>query len=186
MHFAGGTNVDPGTTGQAIVDLTPGEWLVWTSDLGASQKPELLTVTGDFPTDVKDPESDLTVTYVDFAISIEGNLAAGKHLVKIQNHGAQPHFLVLLQAPDGITRDDIQKSLIPGPDGAPEGTPEANPADQEMQPVYYTPEQSIGTATWHQIELAPGTYIAACFFPTAGVGAPHAMFGMYEIIKVTG
>ena len=56
-----------------------------------------------------------------------------------------------------------------------------------MQPIVYTPTQSIGTTTWHQIEFpAAGTYLAACFFPTAGTGVPHAMNGMTDVFKVTG
>ncbi len=58
-------------------------------------------------------------------------------------------------------------------------------SESDLQPVLYTPLQSIGTVTYHEVELEPGTYMAACFFPTAGTGAPHAMEGMVEVIKVS-
>lgn len=41
------------------------------------------------------------------------------------------------------------------------------------------------TDTRHPIELTTGTYLAACFFPTAGTGVPHALNGMFDVFKVT-
>jgi len=184
MKFAGGTMVFPGmTTTQAVIDLTEGEWIAWGDEPTAPLTPVVFTVTGEFPADVKDPEADITATLIDFAISFDGNLTAGTHTIKVQHHGAQPHFLEIEKGPDSLTKDEVEAALA----GEMSGTPAADGiSESDLQPVFYSPTQSIGTVTWHQIDLTAGTFMAACFFPTAGTGVPHAMEGMVDVFKVTG
>ncbi|HET7056594.1 MAG TPA: hypothetical protein VFI12_09030 [Thermomicrobiales bacterium] len=183
LHFAGGVFAPPGQTAQAVIDLTPGEYVVWGDDPSLPQKPVTMTVTGDFPTDVKEPTSDITATLVDFAITLEGSLTAGKHIMKVQHHGAQPHFLDIEKGPDTMTKEMVMAAFM----GEMSGTPTAGGmSESDMQPVFYSPTQSIGTTTWHMIDLTAGTFLAACFFPTAGTGVPHAMNGMVDVFKVTG
>jgi hypothetical protein len=184
MKFAGGTMVFPGQqTAQAVIDLPAGEWVAWADDPSGGVTPATFTVTGDMPADLKDPDSDITATLVDFAITIEGNLTAGSHVIKVQHHGAQPHFLEMEKGPDTMTKEQVEAAL----QGEMSGTPAANGlSDNDLQPVFYSPTQSIGTVTWHTIDLPAGTLMAACFFPTAGTGVPHAMEGMVDVFKVTG
>ena len=183
LYFAGGVASTPGQTAMAVIDLKPGDYIAWGDDPTAPQKPVPLTVTGDFPQDVKDPTADITATLVDFAITLDGNLTAGKHILKVQHHGAQPHFLLIEKGPDEMTKEMVMAAFM----GETSGTPEAGGiSEQSMQPVFYSPTQSIGTTTWHVIDLTAGTFLAACFFPTAGTGLPHAMNGMVDVFKVTG
>ena len=71
--------------------------------------------------------------------------------------------------------------------GETSGTPAAGGLSEgDLQGVFFSPTQSIGTVTYQQVELTDGTFLAACFFPTAGTGVPHAMNGMIEVFKVTG
>lgn len=184
MKFAGGTMVFPGQqTAQAVIDLPAGEWVAWADDPAGGVTPATFTVTGDMPADLKDPDSDITATLIDFAITIDGALTAGMHVIKVQHHGAQPHFLEMEKGPDTMTKEQVEAAL----QGEMSGTPAANGlSDNDLQPVFYSPTQSIGTTTWHTIDLPSGTIMAACFFPTAGTGVPHAMEGMVDVIKVTG
>ena len=157
---------------QAVIDLTPGEYVVWGDDPSVPLTPVALTVTGEFPTDVQDPTTDITATLLDFAIKIEGNLTAGKHLMKVQHQGAQPHFLDIEQGPDTMTNEQVQAALM----GEMSGTPVAGGLSEgDLRGVFYSPTQSIGTVTFQQIDVSDGTFLAACFFPTAGTGVPHAM-----------
>ena len=183
MAFAGGVVLLDGQSDQVVLDLTPGEWVAWGDDPAAAQEPLVFQVTGDFPATVKEPSADITATLIDFAIQLEGNLTAGTHVLKIQLHGAQPHFLDLDKGPDTMTKAQVQAALA----DQMSGTPVAGGLSQnDLQPVFNSPTQSIGTVTWHHVELPAGTYLAACFFPTAGTGVPHAMNGMIDVIKVTG
>jgi hypothetical protein len=181
--FAGGAYAESGPADAAVVDLTAGEWFAWGDDPTVPQLPVIFTVTGEFPTDVAEPVSDVSVTLLDFAVAVEGNLVAGEHVVQVDNQGAQPHFLELTRVPDGTTDDDLT-ALIEAEMG---GTPAADGLNPEtdLQFVAYTPSQSIGTRTWHTITLEAGTYAAFCWFPTAGTGAPHAAMGMHTVFTVT-
>ena len=149
----------------------------------APTRPVILNVTGDFPTDVKDPEATITATLVDFAIQLEGTITAGKHVIKVQHHGAQPHFLDIEKGPDTMTKEQVQTVLMMPPDATPAP---GGLSENSLSTVFYSATQSIGTDTWHHIELTDGTFLAACFFPTAGTGVPHAMNGMIDVFKVTG
>lgn len=180
MYFAGGASAAPGATAQAVIDLKPGEYMVWPEDPSEQKQPAIMTVTGDYPADAPEPDAASTITLLDFAIAFDGEMKAGKHLIKLQNHGAQPHFLVIIPGPDTMTNEQIQTSLKTG-----EPVPGAAP-EEETMPVFMSPAQSIGVTTWQHIELEAGTYAAACFFPTAGTGVPHAMVGMTEVFKVAG
>lgn len=180
-RMAGGPYVNPGTSTEAVIDLLPGDWFLWGDDPTAPQKPVIFTVTGDFPTDVKDPTSDVTATLVDFAITMGGTLTAGDHSIAIKNIGAEPHFLIVSRIPDGMTKDQLLQALM-SPSGPP---PDLQQAANE--PNFQSTAQSIGVTTWQLIPLSKaGTYAALCFFPTAGTGVPHAMNGMIEVFQVTG
>jgi hypothetical protein len=182
--FAGGAAGMGGTTAQAVVDLMPGEWIAWADDPSAAQQPVIFTVTGEMPTDLVEPEADVTVTYIDFGISVEGTLTAGDHLMLLQNHGAQPHFLFLAKGPDSMTNEQIAQILDAEMSGT--MTPEALPfdPDNDLMPVLFTATQSIGTMQWVPASLEAGTYAALCFFPTAGEGLPHAYHGMHTVFMV--
>ncbi len=125
----------------------------------------------------------MTVTFVDFAITVEGNLTAGDHLFELQNNGAEPHFLVLESVPDGTTDDDVTAMLMSesGPPASPAAG--ASPAE-EQGPAFLSASQSIETKVWSPVTLAAGTYAAMCFFPTAGTGMAHAMNGMHTVFTV--
>ena len=180
--FAGGAQANPGETAQAVIDLTPGEWIAWTDNPAAPQQPVAFKVTGEFPAEVKDPVSDLSATLLDFQIIFDGELKGGKHTLAVPHHGAQPHFLELMMGPDTMTKEQVLSALMTPPGATPEA---GGLGEKDLQPVLYTPLQSIGTVTYHEVELEAGTYMAACFFPTAGTGAPHAMEGMVDVFKVS-
>lgn len=184
--FAGGAGGPGGTTAQAVIDLPPGEWIMWGDDPSAPQPPVTFNVTGDMPADLPEPNADITFTLIDFAISVDGNLSAGDHVVKVQNHGAQPHFVVVMKGPDSMTNDDLVAVLNMEMGMEPAGTPAPLPFDPEkdLMPVAQTSTQSIGTELWTMMSLESGTYAALCFFPTAGEGMPHAVHGMHTVFKV--
>jgi hypothetical protein len=182
MTFAGGVMTLPGQATQGVLDLTPGEWVAWADDPSGAQTPVVFTVTGDFPADVTEPAADLTATLIDFAITLDGAMTGGSHLIKVQHQGAQPHFLEIDQGPDTMTKAMVDAALA----GEMSGTPAANGfAESDLRPVFYSPTQSIGTTTWHPVELPTGTFLAACFFPTAGTGVPHAMNGMTDVFSMS-
>jgi hypothetical protein len=180
--FAGGALAGPDMPGMAVIDLTEGEWVAWGDDPEATQAPMVVTVTGEFPVDASEPDADVMATLVDFGIMVEGNLTAGERILRVENVGAQPHFLELSTVPAGTTNDDLTALL----NGFMTGTPAAvDISEDDFGPGTYTPTQSIGTVTWTKVSLEAGTYAAMCFFPTAGIGDPHAFHGMHTVFEVS-
>lgn len=179
--FAGGVAGPAGAPLSAVIDLPAGEWVLWGDDPTAPQAPALTTVTGDFPADAAEPEADVNVLLLDFEIQIEGSLTAGDHVFRIDNQGAQPHFLSLFKVPDGTTNEQIGELVA----SEMTGTPVPGLSFEDIQDVGYSPTQSLDTRTWTKFTLEAGTYGAACFFPRAGVGDPHALHGMHVVFEVS-
>lgn len=181
--LAGGAAVAPGATTQAVIDLTPGDWFAWGDDPTSPLTPVKFTVTGTIPASLPEPKANATITFSDFAINItDGSLVSGDNVIKLVNGGAQPHFLVLMKGPDGMTKDDVKGAL----DAEMTGTPAAgglNP-QKDLMPILGTESQSKGTMAWAEAKLDPGTYVGLCFFPDKDSGMPHAYMGMYNVFTV--
>ncbi|MDQ3442679.1 MAG: hypothetical protein M3490_03630, partial [Chloroflexota bacterium] len=152
----------------------------------APQAPVIFTVTGAFPNEVAEPESDIAVTLVDFGINVDGNLVAGDHTLAIENQGAEPHFLLLDRYLGDLDLDNdfMTAALEAEMSGA--AMPDGFDPETDLESVAISLTQSTGTTTWLEVSLVAGTYLAACFFPTAGTGVPHAMMGMHQVFTVTG
>lgn len=185
--YAGGTVIGPdGSPGSIVLDLTEGPWIAWADEPSAPQAPVIFTVTGAFPNDAGEPESDVAVTLVDFGIDVAGNLVAGDHTVRIENQGAEPHFLVLDRYLGDLDLDNdfMAAALEAEMSGA--AMPDGFNPETDLESVAVSLTQSTGTTKWLEASLVAGTYLAACFFPTAGTGVPHAMMGMHHVFEVTG
>jgi len=184
--FAGGPEVPPGQSMQAVVDLTPGDWVLFNDSPGAPQPPQPLTVTGSAasPTTMEEPQADVEVQLQEYAfIGLENPVPAGPHLWKFTNTGSQPHIMVLFRAPAGITMDEMM-TLLQLPDDA---TPPPGFPYQESDFDFNQPGLGVlspGQTSWLALDLAPGTYIAVCFVPDERTGAPHAVMGMVQIFTV--
>jgi hypothetical protein len=166
-----------------VLDLGPGEWVAWGDDPSAMQQPVAFEVTGEMPTDLVEPEAGVTLTMGEYVIkATEGELVAGSQVIRVDNMGAQPHFVLGFKGPDDLTDADVEAVL----QADMTGTPAAVDFDPEtaLQIVFGTATQSTGTSTWITGDLEPGTYLLICFFPDMADGMPHAYHGMYTIVEV--
>ena len=187
-RYAGGT-YSFGGPAQVVLDLTPGEWIAWADNSEAPQTPVIFTATGEMPTDLEEPTADATITMAEYVIQVsEGALAPGPRVIRIDNVGAQPHFIGWFQAPAGTTEAQIQTVLDEEMQAEMTGTPAAfsglNP-DEDLLPIVFTATQSGGTSIWITVDVPAGTQGLVCFFPDLGDGLPHAYHGMYTIIEVS-
>jgi hypothetical protein len=184
--IAGGSYSGPGQTTQVVLDLTPGEWVAWGDDPSAPQEPVVFEATGEMPADLPEPAADATLTLTEYSISVsEGQLSAGPQVVRVDNVGAQPHFVFGTHAPEGITDADVEAVL----QADMTGTPAANGLNPEtdFQDVFGTGTQSMGTTQWVYVpDMPAGPIVLLCFFPDLGDGMPHALHGMYAIVEVAG
>lgn len=186
--YAGGVYADPGTSAQVVLDLGPGEWIAWADDPEAGIEPFVFQVTGEMPADLPEPEAGATIIMAEYLIEVsEGALAAGPQVVRIDNVGAQPHYIAWFLGPDGMTEEQIQIVLDEEMQAEMSGTPVAysdlNP-EEDLMPILFTATQSTGTSIWLTVDLPPGTHGLTCFFPDLGDGLPHAYHGMFMVVEV--
>lgn len=170
------------TSASAIIDLTPGNWFVAGQLL--AQPPVPFEVTGEFPTEVAEPESTATFSVGEMVVELtDGELKVGENLVKLENLGAQPHFVELMKAPDGTTIDDIATLL----ESMMTGTPVPGGLTfADLGPGGFISDVSSGQTQWATLSLAqPGTHLAICFVADSVSGMPHALMGMYAIVEVS-
>lgn len=186
--FAGGPIVPAGQTMQAVVDLTPGDWVLWNSDGGpdSPQVPRVIHVAGPAasPADAAEPAADVAVTMQEYAFTgLEQGVPAGPRVWKVTNSGRQPHFMVLVRADKPVTMDQVM-AMVALPDNA---TPPPSLGVGEQDFSFAVPGIATlgpGETTWVAMDLAPGTYVALCFFPDQAKGVPHAMLGMASVFTV--
>lgn len=186
--YAGGAYAGPGQTAEVVLDLGPGEWIGWGDDPEAPQEPVVFEVTGEMPADLTEPESSATLSMAEYVIKVtEGELVAGPQVIKIENVGAQPHFIVWGKVPDGTTAEEVQTVLDEDTEAQMTGTPAVYSGldpEKDLSVVTVTGTQSSGTSLWLPVDVEAGTYVLLCFFPDQGDGMPHANHGMFTVFEV--
>lgn len=182
-HFPGGAPALGGAIGQAIVDLTPGDYVLLSTDPSISTDAGVSTFTvteGEDPTTATEPVSDATFTLIDFAIEVPDQVPAGPQVWKVTHEGDHPHFISIMQNPGPITRDQFGQLSESEESGA---TPAADlPNPEEFTPIGYSPVISTGVTEWLPMNLKPGYYTVACYVPDQ-TGQPHSMLGMYNVFE---
>jgi hypothetical protein len=182
-HYAGGANALLGQTVRLVIDLRPGEWVAWGEDPFTPWEPVIFEVTGELPANLPEPASDTTITLDEYAISVtEGALAAGSQVIRVDNAGAQPHFIEAGTVTVPITEADVEAALGLVELGTPAAT--AFDIDEHFVNAYRTGVQSPGTVMWLATEIPSGTHLLWCFFLEPATYLPHASHGMYAIIEV--
>jgi hypothetical protein len=179
-----------GGSGEAVIDLTPGEWIAWADDPEAAQPPVAMTVTGDggaTPTAGEtEPAADATVTMYEYDFTVEGELQPGPQVIAVANVGAQPHHMIVLRSPEAVTEEQVARFLELDMTGATPSPEEELPDPDALVPVVYVSTMSSGARAWVAANLEPGYYVLICFVPDLASGMPHAFEGMYQAFEVAG
>ncbi|MCO5218850.1 MAG: hypothetical protein M9909_08480 [Thermomicrobiales bacterium] len=184
--FPGGRNVDISqgeTSSQCVLTLTAGNWTVLGQLIGRPNVP--FTVTGEVLEDAPTPTATVEIMMGEMYFHITGGeLMAGKNMLSLTSMGGQPHFLVMLPLPPGMTNDEFG-SMFASDMMEEEASPDSEGEGEDDTPVVLvTGVQSLATTMWTEVELESGTYGLACFMPDQHVGMPHAMLGMHAVIDV--
>jgi hypothetical protein len=181
--FAGGAYAGPGESAQVILDLTPGEWVVWGDNPEAPWTPVSFEATGEMPVDLAEPASTATLTIGEYIIEVsEGALTSGTQIIKVENIGAQPHFVSAGLTQKEITNEDLGALLMADMTGTP--APIDIDPDADFMPAFSTGTQSTGTSIWVEVDLSPGYLALLCYFPDISDGMPHAYHGMHNVVEI--
>jgi hypothetical protein len=181
--LAGGAYAGPGQTVQVVLDLPPGEWVVWSDNPNAPQTPVAFEVSGEMPQNLPDPEASATLTMGEYEIEVtEGDVVPGSQVLRVDNIGIQPHHISGASGPTGLTDADVEALL----QADLTGTPATVDFDwTAFSPVFITAPQSTGTSMWVSVANVPaGALLLVCFFPDQGDRMPHLLHGMYTVLEV--
>jgi hypothetical protein len=182
--WASGAYANAGQTVEVVLDLIPGQWIV----ASRGMDPIVFEATGEMPADLPEPEAAVTLTLGEYIIDVtEGELTTGSYVVRIDNTGAQPHFVGWAQGPDGFTTEQVETVIAEETDARMTGTAIYSDLDPNVHftDVIFTGNQSTGTSQWVYVQdVQAGTHLLSCFFPDISDGRPHAAHGMYTIVEI--
>ena len=188
MLIAGGATARAGSSGEAVIDLPVGSWLVAGYVFGdglAGFAAQAIEVTGDIG-DPDDPGSDVDVNLEDFAFDMDDRIRAGNLVWEIENDGDQPHFITIYSYPGELTSEAVNAAIFNAYGSAPEpANPNVAPIDLELlEEIGGSGTMSSGTEAWLQLDLPAGTYLAFCQVADEEGGLPHMALGQFKVFTV--
>lgn len=119
-----------------------------------------------------EPEADIVVKLVDYDFELSRPLTPGKHTIRVENAGPQPHEIAIVRLNPGKKPADFTAWGMK-PVGPPPGTTHGGVSG--IMP---------GTHSFIEVDLPPGDYGLLCFLPDAKDGKPHFVHGMSKQTKV--
>lgn len=189
-RIAGGAMGAPGTLGQAVIDLPPGDWVVWADDPASTIPMAQVQVTGAMPDTLRPVTPTVTVTATStadgYGFAVTGDVVAGPQLVEFYNKTDQPHFVAILTSPVPLDDDQLMQLMMmdetatPAPDS---GLPSID--EIGFNPGGIT-TVSAGVKIWAVVNFDSGHNLIACFVPDPNSAEmlPHAAEGMVEQVDV--
>jgi len=130
------------------------------------------------------PSATATIRLLDFGFAVDSALTAGQHTVRVSNVGNEGHDLVIMKLAQGITLDDVGRTMNPEA---------ARRTDRAAKPP--KPFDELGTPTGGIAAIHPrmdvflattlerGDYVLLCM-ATAKDGRSHIEHGMIQRVSV--
>lgn len=132
-----------------------------------------LRVVGQPSGDAGEPKADIVAKLVDYDFELSAPITAGRHIIKVENAGPQPHEIVLIRLEPGKTPEDFARWGLKQ-EGPPPGTVHGGVSG--IMP---------GAHVFVEVDLPPGEYGLLCFLPDAKDGKPHFLHGMARSTTVS-
>jgi len=130
------------------------------------------------------PQASSVLRLTDFSFAFDAPLQAGRHTIRVENAGVEPHDVVLMKLAPGKTIDDVQKWLNPERARRPDQAAEPAPSFESLG----TGAGGIaaiapGMESFFETEITPGEYVLICM-ATAPDGRSHIEHGMIQQFSV--
>jgi hypothetical protein len=193
-RFGGPGGTAPGDSSNVTQQLEPGSyvWICPVEDESGTPhfaKGEVLpfvvyTDAPDVAGRAAAPPADAAIRLVDHAFTVESPLRAGRHTIRVENAGAEPHDFGLLKLAPGRTIEEVRAWLNPE---------RARRSDSAQEPP--PPLETIGSvgggiaaiapgmSAYFEANLTPGEYVLFCMV-TAPDGRSHIEHGMIQQLKI--
>ncbi|HVH68639.1 MAG TPA: hypothetical protein VM716_12300 [Gemmatimonadales bacterium] len=183
IAFDGGPNAStPGDTATTTQLLEPGSYVLVCWIPSADGVPHImkgmfrpLTVVPAAATGAMEPAADVVVRLTDYDFQFAQPLTAGRHTVRVESVGAQPHEIVVTALTPGKTLQDF----VTWEQGGERGP---LPTGRWLGGVTTL---DAGKHAQFTATFAPGDYLVLCFWPDVKDGKPHLMHGMGKQIRIS-
>jgi uncharacterized cupredoxin-like copper-binding protein len=119
------------------------------------------------------PAADLVLGLIEYGYVLDGPLTAGRHVIRIENRGKQPHEADIFRLAPGLAVRDYVAWLDNGEHG-----------ESPVRPVGGVGDLAPGHEMWLAVSLTPGRYFIICQVPDAHDGQPHHRHGMVREFAV--
>lgn len=126
------------------------------------------------------PVASAVIRLMDFTFTVDSQLTAGRHMIRVENGGLEPHDLVMLKLAPGETLEQVRSFLNP------ERARRPGEASQPLPPLKSLELLAGGIAViapgmhvFFQTDLTPGEYVLVCM-TTAPDGRAHIEHGMIQ------
>lgn len=179
--MAGGPNPpERGDTSSTTMDLEAGNYAMVCFVPSADGVPHLikgmvrpLTVTPGSGTAAAEPQADIVMKMVDYDFELSRPLSAGRHTIRIENSGPQPHEVAIVKLESGKEPMDFAEW----------GERQTGPAPGAL----YGGVSGImpGAHAFVDVDLEPGEYALICFIPDMKDGKGHYAHGMAKKVTVS-
>jgi hypothetical protein len=180
--FRGGPYAPPHAESTATLDLEPGSY-AWVCFVpGGEGRAHLLShrqahafvvrPRGKTPPASSAPEPTASLRLLDFSFQFGATLTTGKHTVKVENVGVEPHHVLMFKLAPRKTMEDYQAWMQRNMQG-----------ESPVTFVSAMAELSTGAVAYMDADLSAGEYVLVCLI-TGRDEVSHAAKGMLQHIRI--
>ena len=193
-RFGGPGGAAPGDSSRVTQYLEPGSyvWICPVEDSGGSPhfakgefKPFVVHAAGPAGANrAAAPEAGMVVRLMDYSFALDPPLRAGRHTIRVENAGVEPHDLVLMKLAPGKTIEEVRTWL--NPERARRAGRAGNPAPSLASLGTLAGGIAVigpGMESFFEADVTPGEYVLICM-TTAPDGRSHIEHGMIRQIRV--
>ena len=132
-----------------------------------------------------EPVASATIRLVDHAFVPDSSLMkAGRHVIRVENGGGEPHDMNMMKLSSGRTLEDLQRIFNPERARRPGDNDEPPPPLHEIgSMVGGVAAMAPSMVAYFDAELTPGEYLLFCMV-TAPDGRSHIEHGMIRQVRV--
>ena len=193
-RFGGPGGAFPGDSSSVTQYLEPGSY-VWICPIEDNSgnphfskgefKPFVIRAGDDVVADrAARPEATTVIRLLDFSFALDSLVPAGRHTVRVENAGVEPHDLVVMKLAPGKTAADLMAGLNPErarrPDQAGEPPP---PLESLVTGAGGIAAIGPGMESFFEATWSPGEYLLVCM-ATAPDGRSHIEHGMIKQFRI--
>ena len=195
VRFGGPGAAGPHQTATVTQDLVPGSY-VWICPVenekgephfGAGEYREFVVRAANAGTgrETVAPVATATIRLVDHAFVPDSLLMkAGRHVIRVENNGREPHDMNMMKLAPGRTVEDLQRFMNPERARRPGEKDDPPPPLHELgSMVGGVAAMAPSMAAYFDADLTPGEYALFCMV-TAPDGRSHIEHGMIRQIRV--